>query len=290
MAVYEQLYEPYRGAETPRAFRFLVIPRYAYQRLFGSKLWWFLLAASVLTTLAFASLIYVRYNTRALALFGITTEDVNRVLPIGGSFFSTFLAIQFGISFVVVLVAGPRLMSMDLGNGALPLYLGRPISRPEYVLGKFVILGAGVSLTTWISGLALFALSMSLEGLHWGLENAWLAFAILAGSWAWIVSLSTLTLALSALIRWPLAVRGVLITTFLLLPAFGLLIYQTIGARWALLLNPWADLRAILHGLFGLPPIAEGAPLVGAWVVLIGVTAVSLLILARKLRAYEVVS
>lgn len=289
MAVYEQTYKRYRGPETPRALRFLVIPRYAYQRLSGSKVWWVLLAASALTTLTYAVLIYLRHNARALATVGLSAEEFAEILPVEGGFFAFFLGIQFFLGFLVVLLVGPPLVSMDLANGALPLYLARPINRLEYVGGKFAVLAAALSLLTWVFGLGLFGLQATLGGVGWALDHARLALALFVGSWVWIVVISALTLALSALIRWPLAVRGVLLALFLLLPGFGQAVYHGMGERWGLLLDPGAVFAAMVRGLFGLP-LEDLPSLAGAWVVLIGVTLVSAAILARRLRAYEVVS
>jgi len=288
MAVYEQSYKRYTGAETPRSLRFLVIPRYAYERLSGSKIWWVLLAASGLTTLVFAVLVYLRQNAKALAVFGVTASDFAKALPIGGGFFAVFLGIQFSIGFLVVLLAGPTLISMDLANGALPLYLARPINRLEYVVGKFMVLGVALSLLTWVFGLGLFSLQATLES-GWLFDHLDLGAAIFVGSWVWIVVMSTLTLALSALIRWPLAVRGVLLSIFLLLPAFGQAIHQGMGERWGLLLNPSEVFSAMVRQLFGLP-LTQGPPIAGVWALLASVFVLSVIILARRLRAFEVVS
>lgn len=288
MAVYEQSYKRYSGPQTPRSLRFLVIPRYAYERLSGSKIWWVLLAASGLTTLVFAVLIYLRHNTKALAVFGVTANELAKALPISGGFFAVFLAIQFSIGFLVVLLAGPTLISMDLANGALPLYLARPINRLEYVVGKFVVLGAALSVLTWVFGLGLFGLQATLES-GWLVEHFDLGAALLVGSWVWIVVMSTLTLALSALIRWPLAVRGVLLSMFLVLPGFGQAVYHGMGERWGLLLDPGAVFETMVRSLFGLP-ITQGPPVGGVWAVLVGVFLLSVAILARRLRAFEVVS
>jgi hypothetical protein len=289
MAVYEQTYRRYQGPETPRLRRFFVIPRYAYQRLSGSKVWWVLVAASGLTTLVYAVLIYLRHNSRALAAFSITPEEFAKFLPVEGGFFATFLGIQFFLGFLVVLLVGPPLISMDLANGALPLYLARPINRFEYAAGKFVVLCGALSLLTWVFGLGLFALQATLEGGGWLAEHLRLGTALFVGSWTWIVVLSLLTLALSALIRWPLAVRGVLLSLFLLLPGFGHAIYQGMGERWGLLLDLGTVFRTMLRGLFGLS-VEGGPPLAGVWALLIGIALLSVVILARRLRAYEVVS
>ncbi|HSL81585.1 MAG TPA: ABC transporter permease subunit, partial [Thermoanaerobaculia bacterium] len=204
MAVYEQTYRRYDGPTTSRSTRFLVIPRYAYQRLAGSKFLWALLVAASLLTLGAAVLVYLKHNSRALETLGLQIADI---LPIDARFFDVWLGIELVIGFLLVLVAGPTLVSMDLSNGALPLYLARPVTRREYVLGKLAVLAAMLSVVTWGFGLLLFGLQAVLEGGGWAFGNLRIAAALVLSSWIWILVLSFLTLALSALIRWPLVVR-----------------------------------------------------------------------------------
>ena len=47
---------------------------------------------------------------------------------------------------------GPGQVSPDLANNALSLYLARPFSRAEYVLGKMSVLVILLSLMTWVPG------------------------------------------------------------------------------------------------------------------------------------------
>ncbi|MFW6176053.1 MAG: hypothetical protein ACOC7L_04450, partial [Acidobacteriota bacterium] len=275
----------YTGPLTPVGLRFLVIPRYAWKRLSGSKVLWMLLVASGLFTLGAATLIYLKHNTRALEALQVQVGDL---LPIDAAFFQTFLGLQLGVAFLLVLVAGPALISMDTANGALPLYLARPLSRAEYVGGKLTVLAALLSPGTWVVTLGLFGLQTVLEGAAWGAANARIAVAIFAGSWVWILVLSFLVLALSALIRWPLAVRGVLLVLFLVLPGFGQAFAQVLRTPWGHVLNPGADLSVALGSLFGRS--VTGPPVAGAWLALGAIVAGSLLVIARKLRAYEVVT
>lgn len=286
MAVYEQSYHRYEGPLTPLGNRFLVIPRYAYQRLSGSKLLWALLVVSTLTAIAMAFLIYLRNNARLIESLGIQLGDN---FAIGASFFGIFLGVQLGIGFLLVLIAGPALISMDLANGALPLYLARPLTRKEYLLGKLSVLAAMLSVTTWGYGLLLWGLQASLAGGEWALDNLRLASGIFFGSWVWIVVLSFLTLALSALIRWPLAVRGVLLVLFLVLPAFGVALREILRTPWGHVIDLGSDLSVVVAWLLGTPP-ADGPPIVGAWIVLTGVVVVSILIISARLRAQEVVT
>lgn len=286
MAVYEQSYHRYDGPLTPLSRRFLVIPRYAYQRLSGSKLLWALLVVSTLAALGSAVLIYLLNNAKLLATLGI---EIGGVLAIDASFFAIVLRIQLVIGFLVVLIAGPPLISMDLANGALPLYLARPLTRKEYVLGKLTVLAAVLSVITWGYGLALWGLQASLAGAAWALENLRIAAGLFVGSWVWILVLSFLTLALSALIRWPLAVRGVLLVLFLVLPAFGFALRQILRTPWGQVIDLGADLKAVVTALLGnVDP--DGPPVLGACLVLAAVVALSIGVIAARLRAQEVVT
>lgn len=286
MAVYEQSYHRYEGPITPLRTRFLVIPRYAYHRLSGSKLLWALLVVSTLTALTMAFLIYLRHNAKLLESAGI---QLGGAFAINAGFFGIFLGIQLGIGFLLVLIAGPALISMDLANGALPLYLARPITRREYVLGKLTVLAAMLSVTTWVYGLALWGLQATLAGAGWALDNLRIASGLFLGSWVWILVLSFLTLALSALIRWPLAVRGVLLVLFLVLPAFGFALSQILRTPWGQVIDLGADLSVVVAWLLGTTP-TEGPPVMGAWLMLTAVVLVSIAVIAARLRAQEVVT
>ncbi len=137
MAVYEQTYKRYAGKLTPEWSRFLIIPRHAYRAVFGSKLFTAFFVICFIPLLVEAILIYLHHNISALAIMKI---DVKQLVPIDASFFQTFVSIQGGFAFFVALLVGPPLVSRDLRNNALPLYLCRPFSRTEYVMGKMSVI------------------------------------------------------------------------------------------------------------------------------------------------------
>src|ERR1700730_18676117 len=124
MAVHEHTYKPYAGPLTPEWSRFLVIPRHAYRDVFGSKLFTGFFALCFVCPLVMAILIYLHHNLTAMAIFQI---DFRHVVPINGSFFQSCVGIQpFFLPCPLALLIGPPLISRDLANNALPLYLCRP--------------------------------------------------------------------------------------------------------------------------------------------------------------------
>src|SRR5215211_3041734 len=147
MAVYEQTYKRYTGKLTPEWSRFLIIPRHAYRAVFNSKLFTAFFALCFIPLLVEAILIYLHHNISAIAIMKI---DVRALVPIDAFFFETFVSLQGGFAFFVALLVGPPLVSRDLRNNALPLYLCRPFSRTEYVVGKMSVILILLSAITWV--------------------------------------------------------------------------------------------------------------------------------------------
>src|SRR5262245_9579237 len=201
MAVYEHIYKPYAGSLTPEWSRVLVIPRYAYRDVFRSKLFTGFFALCFVCPLVMAILIYLHHNLTALAIFQIDLVDIRKVFPINGSFFQVFVEIQTGLAFLLTVLIGPPLISRDLANNALPLYLCRPFSRAEYVIGKMGVLIILISAITWVPGELLILFQGYLEGAGWLASNFWIAGAIFIGSWTWILLLALLSVAISAWVK-----------------------------------------------------------------------------------------
>ena len=167
MAVYKKTYRPYDGALTPSFTRFLVIPRYAFEEMRKSRFLTIFFLASFIYPLICALIIYVQHNVSALNLLGV--QGANRLISINATFFLNFLGWQSMLAFFLAAFIGPGQVSPDLANNALSLYLARPFSRVEYVLGKMWILIVLMSLMTWVPGLLLF-IAASLPGRRLDLD------------------------------------------------------------------------------------------------------------------------
>ena len=303
MAVYEQSYKPYAGPLTPEWSRFLIIPRHAYRGVFGSKLFTGFYVLCFIPLLVEVILIYLHHNANAL---GIMQATVNDLLPIDASFFQTFVNIQGGFAALVALLIGPPLVSRDLRNNALPLYLCRPFSRTEYVLGKMSVLLILLSGITWVPQLLLFFFQAYLEGFAWLKTNWWLASAIFIGSLVWILLLALISQTISALVKWRIVASGIMLGLFFVPSAFGVFVNEVFRTRIgnlfsfvALMTNVSSGLfgtfvrtdtviRTNMHGVLTTVSVTE-PPLWASWTVLFLICVVCLALLSRRLKAYEVV-
>jgi ABC-2 type transport system permease protein len=288
MAVYERGYQGYVGPLTTRRRRFLVVPRYALTDVMRSRA--FVMFYLLCFALPFAGviLIYLRHNLAALKLLNLDLDQVRQALPIDGRFFYRGLEVQGFFAFLLAVAVGPALISPDLRNNGLALYLSRPFSRAEYVLGKVSVLALLLSTITWIPGLLLFLLQGYLEGGGWLAEQGRAAGALFVGSWAWIVALSLLALAVSAWVKWKPVARIVLLIVFFVMNGFARVLDLALGTWWGALLSLRLVIATIWAGLFGLE-LPTRMPPGAAWAALIGGSLLCLGLLARRVRAYEVV-
>ena len=299
MAVYKRQYKPYSGVLTPMRTRFLIPARYALQTLFQSRLMIGFLMACCIFPVIGAVTIYLRYKLSALELMKI---DPSKIVPMNAEFFAIFLGVQGSFAFLLTAYAAPGLIAPDLSNNALPLYLSRPISRAEYILGKMAVLWIPLSCVTWIPGVLLWLIEAGLDDTGWGANNLHLLAAVFVGSWLWILLLSLLGLAISAWIKWKVAASAALFGVFFVSSAFSEIVNevmdthlgsllnlgQLIGRIWATMLTTGGP-RSFIGEMFDIPQ-AEDLPFWAVLCTLLAICGVCVGMLEKKLRAKETVS
>jgi ABC-2 type transport system permease protein len=285
MAVYKQTYRDYSGKTTATGSRFLILMRYSYARLFQSKFLVLFMAVCLFYPIACASLIYLSHNIPALAMLSFRPG----ALPaIDGRFFYIFCVVQGALAFMLTAMVGPSLISPDLANGGLALYLSRPFSRTEYVAGKMTVLFVLLSLITWVPGLLLYTIQASCTGWTWIRPNLWLAGSIVLGPLIWIIVLSLIALALSAWVKWRIAAGAGVLAVYFLGAGFGAAINGVLRTPYGSLI----DLRQVVHTIWAdLFRYDSGTEMsvVHAWLVLAVTCALCLRLLAKRIRGFEVV-
>ncbi len=293
MAVYERTYQPYTGPTTPQRSRFLILPRYAYEEIFKSKAFLAFFVACFVWPAILALMIYASYSASFLKFLaqqsGSAVDAGTLFVVFDAKFFLRFFTIpQFWLSFLLTFIIGPALISADMRNNALPLYLSRPFSRVDYILGKISVLIILLSLVTWVPGLFLFCLHSYMAGGSWMLDNLDIALAIFLSSAVTIVLLSLISLALSAYVKWkPLARLG-MFGVFLVAGGLGTMINVMLRTDWGSLINIGQCLAVVSASLYGVKPWF-GVPIWTAWLSVLASCVFFLGVLAHKIKAFEVV-
>ena len=292
MAVYKRRYNSYTGSLTSEWSRFFVLTRYAFADLFKSRFFVLLLIFSIIPCLFFAGYIFIANNKTVQLLMQLRSADLFNV---ESQYFMIILTVQTQAAFLLNCWVGPVLISGDLTNGALPLFLSRPFSRAGYVLGKLAVLGLLLSAVTWIPCLLLFSLQSGLASNGWVWSHLWMIVPIVLCSAIWILMLSLISLAVSAWVKLRIVATGVIFITFFIPAGFGEMFNAIMGTYWGRLLNFSYMFRLIVASGFRersgiLGSIGwEEIPVPAAWGAMIFVCLLSLVILNARLRARETV-
>jgi ABC-2 type transport system permease protein len=298
MAVYKRNYKRFEGSLTDPRWRVTILARYALQTVLESRLLASFATLCLAPHLVALILIYLRNNPGAA---GVLNLPFLQYISIDGTFFLRVFTIETYLSFLLVTFVGPNLIAPDLANNALPLYLSRPLSKHEYIIGKLSVLITLTSLITWIPGLFVIAIQTNQAGLSWLSANARIPVAVVIGSWIWIVTISLIALALSAWVKMrPTAIFS-LFGVFFIAGSFGNLANNLLNLQppWGLLMDMNTTMSALWQWLllgqtefsvaFRRMRMDSGLPSWTALVSLAGFSAVSLFLLVKKVRASEVV-
>ena len=286
MAVYRRGYQRYDGALTSHFARLLVMPRFSWERILSQRFVVILMVVSLFWPLLCAGFIYLSNHSELWQGFG---GGLKKFLAINGNFFSIFMNVQSTFALILASVAGPGLVAPDLANNALPLYFSRPLTRWDYILSRMIVLLGILSLVTIVPGMLLFGMQASIAGGDWRANNWFLGSGIFIGFTLYIAMVSLVAMASSAYVKWRVVAGALVLAFFFLLAGAAEMVNSIFRVDWASALNPGYAINAVWKGLLDVE-IPDDKP--GAWecaTVMLGLSGGRLAVLARKLRAVEVV-
>ena len=151
-----------------------------------------------------------------------------------------------------------------------------------------VIFAYLLSFVIWIPALTLFFVEANLSGAAWMWEHISLAAGILASSWIYILMISLMAMALSAWVKWRIAAGALILGVMFFLSGFAAAINAVLSSNIGYYISPGALITRVSAQVFGMDsPIHISAW--SAWVALFAMCGVCLALLAKKIRAFEVV-
>ncbi len=285
MAVYKRGYQRYAGTLTGRWTRFLVLPRYAWRRLYEQRLVVLLTMATFVWPLLCAGFVYL---TNRVELLQGLDQEFRQFIQVNGEFFRVFMYVQGICAVFLAAMAGPGLLAPDLANNALPLYLSRPLTRWGYALARLTVIVGMLSVVTWIPGLLLVGLQAGLAGGWWFLANWTLAAGMVVGFLLWVLLLGLVAMASSAYVKWRVVAGAISLAFFFILAGVAEMIDEIFRVTWGHVLDPAWAVNRVWCALLGVE--APEGP--GAWASLFalsGFVGLLVLVIERKLRPVEVV-
>jgi ABC-2 type transport system permease protein len=286
MAVYKRGYSRYAGPLTGSWARFMVLPRYAWRRLYQQRLVLMLTVLAFVWPLLCAGFIYL--TNHAELLQGLE-PGFRRFIQVDGKFFSIFMYVQSGFAVFLAALAGPGLIAPDLANNALPLYFSRPLTRWSYALARLMVLVGMLSIVTWIPGLVLFLFQVGLAGGAWFVDNWALGAGMVIGFLLWLLILSLVAMASSAYVKWRIVAGAVSLGFFFIMTGVAEMVHSVLRLNWGHVIDPAWAINRISYALLDVSP-PEGPGAVASAVSLAVLVLVLGVVIERKLRPIEIVT
>jgi ABC-type transport system involved in multi-copper enzyme maturation permease subunit len=281
MPIHDQGYRRYEAREPLRQIRFWPITREALKMILAKRAFLGLLAVS-----------FLPFVVRVIQVYIVTRfPEAGRVLPVDGRLFGEFLNQQVGFTILLSIFGASGLVANDLRTGAILVYLSRPLTRRDYVLGKLCVPLALNLAVTLVPALGLYAVSLGLspdQFLKWDL--AWIGPAIVVHALGISLFVSLLSLAVSSLSR-SARVAGLGFFGLIFgLEMIRLVLQHGFGRPEAVLLSFQADMHAVGNALFGLADPNLAVHWAGPVAVLVAVALGCLAVLRTRVRAVEIVT
>jgi ABC-2 type transport system permease protein len=281
MPIYEQSYRRYEARAPLRQVRFWPITREALRMILAKRAFVVLLLAS-----------FIPFVVRVVQVYVFTRfPDVGRILPVDGRLFGEFLNQQITFTVLLSIFGGAGLVANDLRTGAILVYLSRPLTRRDYVLGKLGVLLALNLSVTLLPGLLLYLIALALapdQFAKWSL--LWIGPWIVVHSLLVSFVVGLLVLAISALSRSARVAGLAFVGLWVGVEIVRNLLTQIADRREAEVLSFPQDLRAVGNALFGI--VERSSPQNVVWPALtLALLAVAcLLVLRSRVRAVEIVT
>ena len=153
MPIFDQGYQHWQGPLSGHTWRWLAIARHGVRVQMKGRILRFLLLIAWLPAVGLIA---------AVAMWGLLEQGSESIIALVGSIlppdvlldprafrvtawtlaYSAFFKTEMYFIMLLVVVAGPGLISRDLRFNALPLYFARPMTRLDYFLGKLGVIAA----------------------------------------------------------------------------------------------------------------------------------------------------
>jgi len=230
------------------------------------------------------------FFARVLQIYASANLPQASFLTLTPETFREFLDFQGIAVFFITVYVGSGLIANDRRANALQIYLSKPLTRMEYVIGKLAVLMTFLLFVTWIPGLLLLLVQVVFAGsFSFLIDNLYLFPAITLVAFIQTSVAAVSMLALSSLSNSSRYV-GILYTSLIFFSQalFGVLQFVTGGSSIAWV-SVQADLNQMARAIFR-QPLQYDTPWPIALLVLALLIGFSAFVLEKRVRAVEVVA
>jgi ABC-type transport system involved in multi-copper enzyme maturation permease subunit len=279
MPIHDQSYRRYGGVKTSAGRAWTVIASAGIRTMLRKRAFLGILLLAWTPFIGRVVQVYLTTNYTQLLDFAVNAKT-----------YRDFLGQQDFFVFITTIYVGAGLIANDRRANALQIYLSKPLMRSEYIAGKAAVLLTFLLLVTWAPAIMLLLIQVLLKGsFEFVRNNAFLLPAITIAAFLQSLLATFTMLALSSLSKSSRYV-GILYAGIMFFTAavYGAM-YAITGSSSLSWLSLTASLTQVTDVIFRQAP-RYATPWQVSLIVLLGLIAVSISVLERRVRGVEVVT
>jgi ABC-2 type transport system permease protein len=231
------------------------------------------------------------FIVRAVQMYLVTNyPQTSSIIPVDAQMFRSFLEQQGIFVYFVTIYAGAGLVANDRRANALQLYLSKPLLRLEYIGGKLGVLVFYLLEVTLLPAMLLILLQILFSGsFDFIRHNLFLIPAVTLASLLRVFVSAFTMLALSSLSKSSRYVAIMYTGAIFFTEAIFNVLRIVLGTTRVAWISVSGSIEQVTDAIFRRTPRYE-TPVIVALLVLLGLVAVSISVLERRVRGVEVVS
>jgi ABC-2 type transport system permease protein len=277
MPIHDQGYRRYGGTRA-RGRAWWVMLRNGVVGMMGNRRWIVLMIAS-----------WIQFVVRAIQFYIAANFAQAAIVAPSAATFRDFFDRQDLFVFLVTITLGAAAIAEDRRTNALQIYLSKPLTRLEYLMGKLSVLVVFLLFITWVPAILLLIVQVLFAGNFAFLKaNIYLFPAITLYSIVEVVMVSMCMLALSSLSTSG-RFAGILYTALIFFSdaLYGVMRAVTGSTKvsWLAFGNNLAQVGDVIFRV----PLRYETPWILSLAIVFGLIGISALILERRVRAVEIV-
>lgn len=280
MPIHDQSYRHYGGGKSAAGRAWLVITGAGIRTIIRRRVFLGLLLFALAPFIVRAVQFWISANY----------PQTSSVLAPTAQTFRDFLGQQQFFVFVFTVYIGAGLIANDRRANALQIYLSKPLMRSEYILGKLAVLFAALTVITLVPAFLLLLLKVVFDGSFTFLTtNLFLIPAITVAALLQVLLASFTMLALSSLSKSARYVGILYVGITFFTGAIYTVLYAITGTTRVSWISVGANLDQVVDVIFRLHPRYQ-TPWQVSLLVILGLIALSISVLERRVRGVEVVT
>jgi ABC-2 type transport system permease protein len=303
-STHTEIYRPFRGELARGGRRWLPLARSTLRSALQKKLPLLLFAPPAIATVIFSFVVYAKFALEAGSnpLPGSQDAPGSPLSAVGGmagnliQVREMIVGFHMAMDFFVLLIVawyGSGLIAEDVRRKAHLLYFARPLTRLDYLLGKWLPLALLGGCATLLPGVVICTVA-AFGSPHWSFvtEEGDTIAKMLAYSFVSLGVQSSLILCISSLTKRKTHALAVTLGFFALLGGLGAMLAGMNRAPAWNMLSVFGCLRRVAAGLFDMKRMGHFRifdwSLPWTWVVLVGWVVLAWIVLFWRTRRLEV--